>query len=258
MITYQRINTELNDQSLATYVPTPEGLAMGNAPNWALLLDSDYITTTEMRNRVVKNSLVPLHYSTATVTTKTVGSNTLFTAASQLVLRASPSVALSQTEWSVVFVAQPKARTGGVKHGIVTGISSSTALGKTINVGFSAGTGAIIVSKYGSVNDTDRLLSYSKTTGAYSDALNVFVVTFSTTNGLAIRVNGVLKASNTDAASKAACTAQMGEGEWAAFNSAEGDYGMLGILNSDLSDAKNKPYLDSIEQFLLNKYSVVA
>lgn len=252
MIAYQKIETVANDDSLPTYTPTPEGVAMGNTPNWIMLLDPDYISSTAVKNRVFKDSMLTTKRTPTTVTSSNGQTLLKSNAFDDLLMLGDAGV--DKTSFSTVFVAKPTARTSDQSlQSVVSAKKYNNGAGNTFNIAFSAAATHLVFTRTGYVSDLNRILSYKSPNGGFSNSLNVFVVTYSVKNGLSMRVNGeqVAKLNNVPELDN-----QYKAGEWSVLQGALGEYGMIGMLNTDLSDPQNKFYLNSIEQFLMSKYGI--
>lgn len=83
---------------------------------------------------------------------------------------------------------------------------------------------------------------------------HLFMMTFSTRDGLKLFLDGELVGENKD--DKRPLTRDFNAGEWTMFRNCRGYYGMHGLINIDLGWPEHAGYRRSIERFLMGKYGI--
>ena len=255
MIKYQKIQgVELTEvSSLPKIEQTPEGLAMGGIPSWVAFVDPNYVVESpgQVRNRAIPNAMGS---ATSDVATGNFANGEIsFDHTEDPFNLTLPVNGIDNNTWSAFFVANVE---GG--SGIQRIFRSSPTLeegeGVGLNVAFNiSGDRIIVYEPSDSSSGQTQRLSY---TGGFDeiDRAQLFMVTFSTTHGLKIYVDGELVAS--EPGDKAPLTNGHEVSNLLMYRSTRGDYGMGGLLNIDLGASENTGHRRAIEKFLMDKYGI--
>lgn len=255
MIKYQKIQgVELAEvSSLPKIEQTPEGLAMGGIPGWVAFVDPAYIVRSpgQVRNRAIRNTMGS---ATSDVVNGSFANGALsFDHTADPFNLTLPVNGINNDAWSVFFVANVTSGIG-VQYIFRSSPIISSGDGVGTSVGFGASGGHIIVYEPSEADDGNpQRLSYN---GAFAsvDRAQLFMVTFSTTHGLKIYVDGALVASDPD--DKAPLTNGHEIDSLLMYRSTRGDHGMGGLLNIDLSAPENTGHRRAIGRFLMAKYGI--
>src|SRR5690554_4727150 len=199
MIKYQKIQgVELAEvSSLPKIEQTPEGLAMGGIPGWVAFVDPNYVVESpgQVRNRAIRNAMGS---ATSDIVTGSFANGALsFDHTADPFNLTLPVNGINNDAWSVFFVAN--ATSGiGVQYIFRSRPEILSGEGVGLSVAFTASGNRIVVYEPSEASDGNpQRLGYS---GAFAsvDRAQLFMVTFSTTHGLKIYVDGALVASDPD------------------------------------------------------------
>lgn len=245
MIRFQKMTgVEISSGSSTPQITrTPEGIAMGPAPGWALFLDPDQLSGATIRNRARRDNFT----DGTNAPTTTVSGQTFFNPqTSDTMSHGVQGVAIDPQKWTVFFVAQPEASSSFQR--IVGRIGGNSATEFVPYVGFATNGNAFQV-----LGPSGTRISHSGAYASLSDPA-LFIAHFSVQNGLGLRVNGEEVAS--EPGDTNALTDGFGAGEWECFRFVRGLVGYVGLLNSDLGASENRVHLNRVEDFIMQKYGI--
>lgn len=220
-------------------------------PGWTGMLDPAYRVGSGIRNRAL-----PLSHMLPTTALDnsqfvTVGSNTMYSVTTDGNKALVSSFALNPSEWTMSFVLRQTTVSATGARDLIRPKTAGTGIGPRISL---RTTGQLSV--YPSAATTARLTISD--TYIPSGTLFLLTVTFSTTAGLHVYVNGALVGSNTSDLSP--LNERYGAGEFVLFgnNSGTGELlaGVCGFLDLSLNLSANAGYHTLYNSTLMAKYSI--
>lgn len=249
MIRIQKLSgVSVENNDLPTITRTAEGLALGHIPNWIALLDPAYRVGAGFRNRALPNN-------TLTPKTGVLGAGAFPNAQPSFAVTSdSESVStfdINPNQWTVFAVIHLQNNGIGGARKILSPLSPNMGgIGMQIIIRTS---GQIVLYE----SDTNEPIRITGPT-LIDNAVNLIMFTFSTDEGLKCYQNGTLfSAEPTDRRPLnqhyLAGTLDVFEG-----NPANGtlNYGLVGVLNTDLGKAENAGYRSAIVNFCKTKYGI--
>lgn len=243
-----------NANGLPAIQRTPEGVAMGNIPGWAMLADPDYVSDAEqwVRNRARPNSKGPVNAGTlrlgefdngATALNPIIGDNFTY----------QSTVEINPNEWSAFVVVQPTASSGAP-------MAPMRATQTTDELCLRLGIPASNLDEFIVYESTDPDLSNPRRasyTANFSDRTTpaLMMACFSVGRGITLYDNG-LQVVRVEDDKRPLQAGLSGENNITCLDYYRGKMGLSGMLNIDLSKADNYGYRRSIERFVMNKYGI--
>ena len=239
---------------LPTVVRTEEGRAMGGVPGWKFMMDPAYMVDGAPRNRAKPNS-VSVALDQDIPIGEGLNSQPVFAIdiGTDGATRLDPNVGFNNNAWSVFLVVDDK-DTSALANLVRS--NSAPASGE-LNIRISTTAASAFAVFEG--DSTSRLVYYPGAEGGFRGVPTLWMVTFSTRDGLRIFRDGVLRASAPD--DTRTFDSDFGAGQWEFFNSGSdfnADVGISGLLDIDLGWAEHAGYRRAIENFLMTKYGISA
>lgn len=251
-----------NSNGLPQIEEREEDVMIANAPTWALFLTPRYEDSVSVAENWVYNPVMEVDSSPSTGEVALGefpnGSRSLYQT-DDAIFNFFQTASIRPDEWTFFAVINPMPRTSPsvvpqyiIRHsdfspenehtGLVVGMTGSTLTNLLVYKSFSAATNNPVRLSH-AFNFADR------------GAPSLVMVTFSVERGLAIFDGGEQVAAapedkmpldiNTDGDNNLLC-----------LQNCRGDYGPMGILNTDLSHPENTGHRRAIERFLMSKYGI--
>ncbi|MGO3056994.1 MAG: hypothetical protein ACTID3_08690 [Halomonas sp.] len=246
-----------NSAALPVIQRTPEGEAMGAIPQWNTLIDPLYIgipsDITPERTALDRAAGVMMEATRSQSPHIPYVSDMLMQCIDGTYLQMRGEVDINPNEWTVFATIRPVVE-NRPRNFIVLSDPANSTDGISLSISYSAQTGDIVVYEY-DTNESgqpQRLLVNAGLTDTQKTSL--VMVTFSTTHGLKVFVDGVLLGAAPD--DKRPLTRGYSAGQYNYFRLFRGAFGMSGSLNLDLGAPVNTSYRRAIERFLMTKYGI--
>lgn len=256
MINYQVINGVSLDS--ATALPrisrTPEGIAMGAIPGWAVFVDPAYATSQGVRNRAQPSS-VPEFSNDALLSSINESAAFEFTEEQFATLQAPISGDINPERWTAFFVTSELTENPFTsRQEIISPVLEESGV-VCLRIILTEAVGEAVSVYENSVRSTGQPIRISYDNAELSDAApSLLMCTFSVERGLSIWRNGEQVAVNSD--DKRPLTFGTGGSDYEMFHYRRGKQGMTGVLNIDLSAPENSGHRRAIEKFVMNKYGI--
>lgn len=258
MITVMKLGgVNVGETALGKFTPSAAGAALAQIPEWKMFYDSEFYQNAaqSILNRVNGND-----------TNFSGGSFNLVEGPPKLMRKAIASGGsvvhvgehdINPEEWSFFIVLKPTYSATSADGFRFLRKTDDTGSQSSIYLALSASTRIMSIYRYAS-GGTPRVQFTLPEGGALSDLAHptILVFSFSTRTGCAIRMNGKEVVRSTSAAGKETVESGLSAGSWDLFRNANGDYYNWGGFNIDITLPENSNYLDSLEQYFMNKYSI--
>lgn len=253
MINYKKLPGKLAPQGAPGIVTTPEGLAMGHIPGWAMLIDPGYLHgPRDLINRALPRNLATNPANDIPIDAFANGQPAVRPVTGQA-MRVNTDVSINPDMWSIFTVARYVENNTGAK-GLLINSSSEQSGVIAPQIGFSqGGSNAIIWENSMSTAGQPQRLNVEVGLAARTQpALIMF--TFSVREGLRTFVDGVQVGAAPD--DKRPLKLGYQAGEWEMFRFLRSLWGMTGLLNIGLGWPEHAGYRHAIERFLMTKYGL--
>lgn len=256
MIKYQKVSGVTLDSSsgLPSITSTPEGLAMGSVPGWAVFIDPDYSDGTSVRNRAIANT-VPALSDPADFTQ--INGQTAFNLTevnpSQI---ESPGGDINPDRWTVFFVSSDTSEHPNTtrQHVVTPYVAASDVVCLHISVVNTTSAVAVTIYENSERSAGQPYRLAHENSGLDSSDPSLIMCTFSIERGLSIFKNGEMVADEPNDL-RPLNYGTKGD-EYAMMMYRLCKQGMAGILNTDLSAPENTGHRRAIEKFLMSKYGI--
>ena len=236
---------------------TPDGVAIGGIPDWECLFDPAYVEGGAARQRAKPATLSP---SVVPITAFS-GGLPAFTFNGLDITQSTPIAAANATinpnAFTLFAVLQHRALGLEFNRCLFSQLSAyDNASEYQFQAIMTRDTGTIGVYTSTTLNDTTRVVSHNNP-AAYVNMSKpgLFVVTFSTENGMAIHFNGTEVARNPAFKTPLTSSAYTA-GKWGFMRKNNGLTGMMGLINRDLSTVGNSGHMKNLSAFLMKKYGI--
>lgn len=262
MIRFVKVDgVEAENSALPQVNITPEGQAMGAVPGWAVMLDPTYIelptgfSGETALNRASGRLVSATRDSTDPEKVEEDGLD-FIRAYGDSYLQFLGDRDIDPERWSMVavFKKDPDS-TNRPRNFIVISEPGDTGEGISLSISHSTQSGRVIVYEYDE-NVENMPQRISADASLLDNELKLVIVTFSVDNGLKIYVDGELLAEEPD--DRRPLTHGFEAGEYRLMRFFRGQWGMVGMLNTDLGAAENTGHRRAIEKFLMDNYSISA
>lgn len=259
MIKYQKIQgVKLSEAtSLPNIVRTPEGVAMGAVPGWAVLLDPAYVSISD--NTVLNRArgVVSSADNTLTFNDLPSGHPAFFagiTGGSSSPINIDGTADINPSAWTVIYVGRPQENDSFIPRICIPKSGASEVM--SLNIGLAADTRSTNIYENSiNVGGQPIRLSYEPSNNfSERDSATLLMYTFSEDRGLAIFDGGEKVAE--DISDTRPLDFGTAAGEWGFGISLNGWHGLYGLLNIDLGAPENTGHRRSIEKFLMDKYDI--
>ena len=234
--------------TVASAANDPASQAIGGIPGWKVFIDPSEGTASSLPNLARANSVfTPLtgsfEYDDLGPGLDTYLSDDWANAADK---RLTAPVGINPTAWTFFYVLNTTS----------VGVDGNRVLAKT-NSGVPGGSEGIEIRI-----DTSNGLRLIRTTGTtlvasgalVNDTTVLIMATFSTRDGTSLRKNGAEIAANS--ADLNPLTFEFGPQQWGMLRTPFGEFGMMGLLDIDLSWPENAGYRRALETYLINRYGI--
>lgn len=258
---YQRM-TGVSGATGATLDLLPEDVALGDIPDWAILIDPSYtagVSTDRVYNRVTNTPLVNVDAETDNARPLPMGAfangQRAFAPATGSLLSIKSPVAINPRQHTFFSVMNHGESGNNLRH-IAAPLSAHAAAspGLSPRYGVRRDVSSLRIWPRGTSDDNGPYRLNAAVAPALAGRTALLAWTFSTEKGFTARVNGVQVGANPD--DRAPLTSGFGAGQWRMFSFMTGLVGMSGLINRDLSAVANARYLFSLEAFLMQKYGI--
>ena len=256
MLTIQKLNTNAGPTELGKHVLSEAGKALAHIPGFKAFYDAEFYKAGEnfILNRASgKKSAFTGVFDIVSVNGKQ---------ALRKLSGSSGSVThdgdyqVNSDTWTFFAVFKPVVNTNTAQvFKLVTRKENTSELSLYNTMSASSKTLTI----YRGTTGGDTRISFSSEAGSELANLghpSVIMFSFSSAEGLKIRLNGKTVASSNSSAAKEAIMNGLNTGEWDWLRNANGDFYAWGGFNIDLTTAENVNYLQDFERYFMNKYSI--
>lgn len=262
MIKFKEISglTLENTSDLPKIQRTDDGKNIGHIPGWKYLIDPEFASTTNVRNRALANSISK---ASRAVTTVIQNDDVLFDfKTTALRIDSNSNVAINPSEFTMFAVINAAQSTSSYPLWIFRGNTTSTTaniVDDIPNFCISANGGQCSVFKRITDNSYDQLVANNLRVATFAlnknmktnSALSLLILSFNTTTGYTLSQDGVVIGTvpyKTPLANNL--------NDFSSFRNMAGVAGKVGILDIDLHLAENTIYRKQLESYLMNKYQI--
>ena len=233
---------------LPPVVNDPVSDAIAGIPGWKVFIDPAEGTSSELPNLARANSVFTPNTGSFEYDDLGTGLDTYLSDdwANAADKRLTSPVGINPTAWTFFYVLNTTS-VGTDGNRVLARYNSAVPSGKEG-----------IELRITTANDL-RLIRNVGTTLVASDAMvddttTLIMATFSTRDGTALRKNGTEIAAN--AADLNPLTFEFGPQQWGMLRTPFGEFGMMGLLDIDLSWPENAGYRRALETYLINRYGI--
>lgn len=254
MLKYTRMASVTGDASMDIFTPSAMGVAMGNVPGWAVLMDPAYTKGNTILNRCSGTDMLNTGTSPTTPEIVDSGGNKFmhFPDGRQPNIRSIEP--LDPRKLTVFGVVKLAVKSTANRQTLITSMTATEPIPQ-LNVSFYGDGTRLLVSTRGNTNANSEALvprvQYIPNV-SYLGRLAYVMMTFSDINGLVLYENGVEVARNSD--DRRPFVDSTDPDKYSFLRGVCGDVGLVGVINNDLSLPAFTQHKAAVDNFILNKY----